>query len=156
MKNTICLLLILISLLSYSQTSKVERQIIKSVNNHTKPSEDLLKKAININSGTMNFDGVRKTGELFKSELDKLGFKTQLTSGEAYGRAGHLIATKEGKKGPKFLLIGHLDTVFELDSPFQEYTMLNDSIIKGPGAADMKGGDRSEERRVGKEWRSGW
>lgn len=141
MKNTICLLLILISLLSYSQTSKVERQIIKSVNNHTKSSEDLLKKAININSGTMNFDGVRKTGELFKSELDKLGFKTQLTSGEAYGRAGHLIATKEGKKGPKFLLIGHLDTVFELDSPFQEYTMLNDSIIKGPGAADMKGGD---------------
>lgn len=141
MKNTICLLLILISLLSYAQTSKVERQIIKSVNNHTKSSEDLLKKAININSGTMNFDGVRKTGELFKSELDKLGFKTQLTSGEAYGRAGHLIATKEGKKGPKFLLIGHLDTVFELDSPFQEYTMLNDSIIKGPGAADMKGGD---------------
>lgn len=141
MKNTICLLLILISLLSYSQTSKVESQIIKSVNNHTKSSEDLLKKAININSGTMNFDGVRKTGELFKSELDKLGFKTQLTSGEAYGRAGHLIATKEGKKGPKFLLIGHLDTVFELDSPFQEYTMLNDSIIKGPGAADMKGGD---------------
>jgi glutamate carboxypeptidase len=89
----------------------------------------------------MNFEGVKKVGELFKSELDKLGFKTRLTSGEAYGRAGHLIATKEGKKGPKFLLIGHIDTVFELESPFQEYTMLNDSIMKGPGIADMKGGD---------------
>ena len=47
----------------------------------------------------------------------------------------------EGKKGPKLLLIGHLDTVFELDSPFQDYKMMNDSIMNGPGVADMKGGD---------------
>ena len=51
------------------------------------------------------------------------------------------ISLHVGKKGPKILLIGHLDTVFERDSPFQSYTMLNDSIMHGPGAADMKGGD---------------
>jgi glutamate carboxypeptidase len=39
------------------------------------------------------------------------------------------------------LLIGHLDTVFEPESPFQAYTMLNDSIMQGPGVVDMKGGD---------------
>lgn len=133
--------MVFVPLFFYAQNTKVERQIVKSVDKHTKASEELLKKSLNINSGTMNFAGVREVGMLFKSELDKLGFKTQLTSGDAYGRAGHLIATREGKKGPKFLLIGHLDTVFELDSPFQEYTMLNDSIIKGPGVADMKGGD---------------
>ena len=38
-------------------------------------------------------------------------------------------------------MIGHLDTVFEPDSPFQEYVMKNDSIMNGPGVADMKGGD---------------
>ena len=130
-----------ISIGSQAQKNSIEKKIVKSVDKHNEASLDLLRKAVNINSGTMNFEGVRKVGELFKSELDLLGFKTELTSGEAYGRAGHLIATRTGKKGPKLLLIGHLDTVFELDSPFQEYKMLNDSIMNGPGAADMKGGD---------------
>lgn len=126
---------------SQAQKITVEKKIVKSVDEHTESALGLLRTAVNINSGTMNFEGVKKVGELFKTELDKLGFKTELTSGEAYGRAGHLIAKREGKKGPKLLLIGHLDTVFELDSPFQEYKMLNDSIMNGPGVADMKGGD---------------
>ncbi|HNQ26570.1 MAG TPA: M20/M25/M40 family metallo-hydrolase [Aquaticitalea sp.] len=124
-----------------AQKVKTERTIVKSVDKHTDASLELLKKVVNINSGTMNFDGVRQVGAIFKEELDNLGFSTTMTSGEAYGRAGHLMATMEGGKGPKFLLIGHLDTVFELDSPFQEYKMLNDSIMNGPGVADMKGGD---------------
>ncbi|WP_200830095.1 M20/M25/M40 family metallo-hydrolase [Aequorivita antarctica] len=132
---------LLIGMNNIAQNAKIERNIVKSVNKNLDASIELLKKTVNINSGSLNIDGVRKVGELYKAELDKLGFKTELTSGEAYGRAGHLIAKKEGKKGPKFLLIGHLDTVFELDSPFQEFTMLNDSIMKGPGVADMKGGD---------------
>jgi len=137
-KKVVFFLIICSTSFVFSQT---EKTIVKSVDKHSQNAIKLLKEAVNINSGTMNFEGVKKVGELFKSELDKLGFKTRLTSGEAYGRAGHLIATKEGKKGPKFLLIGHIDTVFELESPFQEYTMLNDSIMKGPGIADMKGGD---------------
>lgn len=145
MKNTILKILLILltfsSSKSFSQRENTEKKIVKSVDKHNEASMDLLKKAININSGTMNFEGVKKVGALFKAELDKLGFKTELTSGEAFGRAGHLIAKREGKKGPKLLLIGHLDTVFELDSPFQEYRMLNDSIMNGPGVADMKGGD---------------
>lgn len=129
------------SIRSQAQNNSVEKKIVKSVDKHNEASLDLLRKAIDINSGTMNLEGVKKVGELFKAELDKLGFKTELTSGEAYGRAGHLIAKREGKIGPKLLLIGHLDTVFELDSPFQDYKMLNDSIMNGPGVADMKGGD---------------
>jgi len=42
---------------------------------------------------------------------------------------------------PRGSSLGHIDTVFELESPFQEYIMLNDSIMNGPGVADMKGGD---------------
>jgi len=141
LQKNLILSFLFISAFTFAQKGKIEKKIIKSVDQHSEAAIDLLKKAININSGTMNFDGVRKVGELFKSELDQLGFKTELTNGDAYGRAGHLIAKREGKKGPKFLLIGHLDTVFELDSPFQEYTMLNDTMIKGPGVADMKGGN---------------
>ncbi|TBW30024.1 M20/M25/M40 family metallo-hydrolase [Gramella sp. KN1008] len=141
LKTCLFLLIFSLPLLSFSQLNRVEKKIVKSVDKHNKESIELLTKAVNINSGTMNFEGVREVGRLFQAELDKLGFKTELTSGEAYGRAGHLIATHEGKPGLRLLLIGHLDTVFELDSPFQDSSMENDSIMKAPGVADMKGGD---------------
>ena len=56
-------------------------------------------------------------------------------------RAGHLFAETSGKKGKKLLLIGHLDTVFEEDSPFQKFERVNDSTAHAPGGNDMKGGD---------------
>lgn len=140
-KYLLFIIVLSFSLLCFPQNNRKERKIVKAVDKHSEKAIDLIKKSVNINSGTMNFEGVRKVGSLFQKELDKLGFKTKLTNGEAYGRAGHLIATRKGNKGPKFLMIGHLDTVFELESPLQEYTMQNDSIIKGPGVADMKGGD---------------
>ncbi|WP_179335643.1 M20/M25/M40 family metallo-hydrolase [Winogradskyella costae] len=140
-KNSLFIAVLCVSLLGFSQNNRIEKSIIEAVDKHTENAIDLIKESVNINSGTMNFKGVKTVGRLFQKELDKLGFKTELTNGDAYGRAGHLIATRKGKKGPKFLMIGHLDTVFELESPFQEYTMLNDSIMKGPGVADMKGGD---------------
>lgn len=140
-KNLLFILILCFSFLGFSQNNRKEKKIIKAVDKYEEQAISLLKKVVNINSGTMNFEGVKKVGSLFQKELDKLGFKTQLTNGEAYGRAGHLIATRKGKKGPKFLMIGHLDTVFELESPLQEFTMQNDSIMKGPGVADMKGGD---------------
>ncbi len=134
-------LLCIMPYLAIAQLDKKEKKIVKSVDRHEAEALDLLTKAVNINSGTMNFEGVREVGSLFKSELDKLGFETRLTSGEAYGRAGHLVATHKGKPGLKLLLIGHLDTVFEIDSPFQSSSKVNDSVMKAPGVADMKGGD---------------
>jgi glutamate carboxypeptidase len=59
------------------------------------------------------------------------------------GRAGHLVATHTGSKnggGKRMLLIGHLDTVFELASPFQKYRVLSPGVAEGPGVNDMKGG----------------
>lgn len=134
-------IVMLATFLSYGQQDNVERKIVKAIDLRTEASLDLLKKSVNINSGTMNFEGVRKVGQLFQSELDPLGFTTQLTPGDPFGRAGHLVAKITGRKGTRLLLIGHLDTVFEPDSPFQEYMMLNDSIMQGPGVSDMKGGD---------------
>jgi glutamate carboxypeptidase len=133
-------LLLLIPLSAYAQTTKQEIKICKAIDNRTTAATELLKTAVNINSGTMNFEGVRKVGDLFMEELKKIGFETRWSPGESFHRAGHLIATHKGK-GKKFLLIGHLDTVFERDSRFQSWKMLNDSIIQGPGVSDMKGGD---------------
>ncbi len=98
--------------------------------------------AVNINSGTMNFEGVQQVGKIFRAKLEALGFVTRWVDGKPFNKAGHLIAEHKGKaKGKTILLIGHLDTVFELSSPFQHFTFVNDSTVQGPGVGDMKGGD---------------
>ncbi|MBX7186113.1 MAG: M20/M25/M40 family metallo-hydrolase [Vicinamibacteria bacterium] len=100
----------------------------------------LLEKAVNINSGTMNFPGVRAVGALLRPEFDALGFRTEWVDGAAFERAGHLVADHPGP-GPRILLIGHLDTVFEPDSPFQKFERVDSDSAKGPGITDMKGGN---------------
>lgn len=125
-----------------AQLSRQEIKIAKAIDSRSAAALELLKISVNINSGTMNFEGVKEVGALYMEELSKLGFETKWSPGEAFDRAGHLTAVHKGKgKGKKILLIGHLDTVFETDSKFQSWSMLNDSIIKGPGVSDMKGGD---------------
>ncbi|MFI5209307.1 MAG: M20/M25/M40 family metallo-hydrolase [Gemmatimonadales bacterium] len=120
--------------------SKTERQIVSSVDAHMADARTLLERVVNINSGTMNFAGVRAVGDMFRSELDALGFTTRWIDGAPFNRAGHLVAER-GKQGPKVVLIGHLDTVFEPESPFQKLTWIGDTAATGPGALDMKGGD---------------
>ena len=124
----------------HAQLSKIEKKIAVSVDVHHKDAIKFLEQVVNINSGTMNFDGVFKVGQIFKAKFEALGFTTRWSDGKAFGRAGHLVAEHKGK-GKILLLIGHLDTVFELESPFQQFTMLNDSMASGPGVGDMKGGD---------------
>ena len=141
-KSILPLLIILVSFSTQAQLSKKEKRIASSVQKNNAEAETLLKEVVNINSGTMNFDGVKKVADAFIPEFQKLGFDAKFVEGSSWNRAGHLVAVHEGKgKGPRLLLIGHLDTVFELESPFQEYTMKNDSIMLGPGVVDMKGGD---------------
>lgn len=136
-----CLLIVVAASPAYSQLSKQEKKIAHYVEERYPESLKLLEQAVNINSGTMNFEGIRKVGELFKVKLDALGFATRLTDGKPFGRAGHLVAEHLTGKGKTILLIGHLDTVFELNSPFQQFKLINDSTAAGPGISDMKGGD---------------
>lgn len=118
-----------------------ERQIMNYIDTHTPDAIDLLQRLVNVNSGSMNFDGVREVGRMLRAEFDALGFATRWVDGAGFDRAGHLVAEHQGTTGPHLLLIGHLDTVFEPDSPFQRWSDRADSTAGGPGVADMKGGD---------------
>jgi glutamate carboxypeptidase len=120
--------------------SSDERAIVAAVDERNAEAVTLLERVVNINSGTQNFEGVREVGDIFRAEFDALGFRTTWVDGAPFKRAGHLIAEKPGT-GPKFLLIGHLDTVFERDSPFQKAEWLDDRYLRGPGIIDMKGGN---------------
>jgi len=118
-----------------------ERRIAAAVDAAVPDGLALLARSVDINSGTMNFEGIREVGALFRAEFEELGFSARWEDGAAWGRAGHLVAERPGNgSGPRVLFIGHLDTVFEPDSPFQRYEALPDSMARGPGVIDMKGG----------------
>lgn len=125
---------------AYAQLSTPEAKMAATIDAEYERSVALLEKLVNQNSGTMNFAGVKTVGDMMRAELEPLGFKVEWLDMAKAGRAGHLVATKAGKKGAKkLLLIAHLDTVFEADSPFQKFVR-NGDIAEGPGAGDDKGG----------------
>jgi glutamate carboxypeptidase len=117
-----------------------ERALTTFVDTHNAESLALLERVVNINSGTQNFEGVKEVGRVFGDELAALGFTTRWVDGTPFKRAGHLVAEHRGS-GPRILLIGHLDTVFEKDSPFQRFERVDDRTARGPGIIDMKGGN---------------
>ena len=139
---TVALFLFLFSTQALTQVSNVEQRMLSHIDETNDDALELLIKTININSGSMNFEGVKEVGDVLRAEFDALGFETRWEDGAAFNRAGHLVAEHNGGgNGPKIMLIGHLDTVFEPDSPFQKFEMVNDSVARAPGIADMKGGN---------------
>src|SRR6266576_1204977 len=129
--------------------SAVESAMVRAVDGETPAAIGLLEKLVNINSGTMNLAGVVAVKDVVAPQIEALGFKVQWTPMESLGgRAGDLVAEHvcgagAGKCGKRMLLIGHLDTVFELSSSFQRYSIVpgtNGNVATGPGVNDMKGG----------------
>lgn len=141
LKTTFALLSIISFQLAAQNISKDEKQILKIVEKYHDESVQFLEKTVNINSGTYNIAGVKKVGLIYKEMLEQLGFETKWVDMPAeMKRAGHLIGEIKGKNGKRLLLIGHIDTVFEPDSPTQTWVR-KDSIASGPGTNDMKGGN---------------
>ena len=136
MRSLVCVAVLIAAQIA----SGPERAIVAAVDAGNPAALKLLEKAVNINSGTHNFPGVRAVGDVFRLEFTALGFTTTWVDGTAFHRAGHLIANHPGP-GPRIILVGHLDTVFESDSPFQAFKRIDDNTATGPGVIDMKGGD---------------
>jgi len=123
-----------------AKLTPAESRMLATIKTEEARTVALLEKLVNQNSGSLNLPGVEKVGQMMRGELEPLGFTVDWIDMRATGRAGHLVARHQGNgQGKKMLLIGHLDTVFEPDSPFQKWTRRgNDG--EGPGAGDDKGG----------------
>ena len=134
--------------------SKEEQKVMDYIDANMPRAIALLKESVDINSGTLNIEGVKKVGAIFAREFEKANFKTKwVPMPDSLRRAGHLVASigfnadqnaaakTKTNKGKKLFLIGHLDTVFEPDMPANPFTMINDSTATGQGVTDMKGGD---------------
>lgn len=120
--------------------TSAEARMIATVDAEQGRTLRLLERMVNQNSGSRNMAGVRAVRDMVMPEFAVLGFDIRWIAMEATGRAGHLVMTHKGKPGGrKLLLIGHLDTVFEPDSPFQTFALTGDKAT-GPGVGDDKGG----------------
>ena len=120
--------------------SPAEQVMVRTVDAEQPRTVAMLEKWVNQNSGTLNIPGVTAVGQMLRSELEPLGFKVEWIDMRAAGRAGHIVARHSGsRRGKRLLLIAHLDTVFEPDSPFQRW-LPEGNLAHGPGAGDDKGG----------------
>lgn len=125
---------------SASGLSGAERRMVSAIEADEERQLALLEELVGVNSGTMNLPGVEAVARRVSREFEDLGFQVRWAPMAETGRAGHLIATHKGSGGGRrMLLIGHLDTVFEPDSPFKGYVRSGDTVT-GPGVNDMKGG----------------
>ncbi|HEY6047600.1 MAG TPA: M20/M25/M40 family metallo-hydrolase [Sphingomicrobium sp.] len=121
--------------------SPAELAMVRAVDAEQQRTTAMLERWVDQNSGTMNLTGVEAVRRMVEPEFQALGFKTQWIDMHAVGRAGHLVARHAGsRRGKRLLLIAHLDTVFEPDSPFQRWTPAGPNLAHGPGAGDDKGG----------------
>ncbi len=105
-----------------------------------------------INSGTSNHSGISQVREVFSETLSSMSDHLSVIKSRTAERAdleGNLTEEYYGDMLDCFLrpdapiqvlLVGHLDTVFPVDHPFQSPVIKDESVLHGPGVADMKGG----------------
>jgi len=124
-----------------ARISPAEASMVRAIDAEQDRTVAMLTKWVEQNSGTLNSAGISAVGTMVRAELEPLGFQVEWIDMSAAHRAGHLVARHKGNgRGKRLLLIGHLDTVFEPDSPFQHWRR-DGNWAHGPGAADDKGGD---------------
>jgi glutamate carboxypeptidase len=102
--------------------------------------EDLAE-LVNIDCGSYTRDGVNEVGRWVTAFLGELGATVDVRPDPA-GRLGDtIVATFEGRPGgPRALLIGHMDTVFDPGTAAERPFRLEDGVAYGPGVTDMKSG----------------
>ena len=128
--------------------TKPEQVMVSTVQRENPDGIALLEKIVNINSGTMDTAGVAAVKDILEPQFKALGFTTHTVDMTAVQRGPTLVAEHPcpagtGHCGKRMLLLGHMDTVFEKDSPFQKYAIVPNTggkIATGPGVADEKGG----------------
>ncbi len=100
-----------------------------------------LERLVNIDCGTYTPEGVNEVGRWTAAFLVGLGAEIDVRP-DTDGRYGDtIVATLRGKAdGPRVLLIGHMDTVFDPGTAAERPFRIDDGIARGPGVTDMKSG----------------
>lgn len=127
-------------------------EYLSKLDSETESMVDRIMQWANINSGSFNVPGLERMaavltqafsvleceGNVFSlppiEHVDSMGISKRIDIGPA------LRFWKRPEAPIQVLLVGHMDTVFELEHPFQVAIRKDEHILRGPGVTDMKGG----------------
>ena len=132
--------------------TKAEHSILEEIGATQHEMLSTVKDWSNINSGSYNHSGLKAMRErLYDSFASLPGEISEVTleEGQKIDKKGNIETVNyepalkisvRPKASIQLVLTGHYDTVFPVNSHFQNYETLGVDILKGPGVADMKGG----------------
>jgi glutamate carboxypeptidase len=101
-----------------------------------------LERLVNIDCGSYTKDGVDEIGRFVADFLSGLGADVEARPDPAGRLGATIVGTFRGEPrvGPRLLLIGHMDTVFDPGIAAERPFRIDDGIATGPGVTDMKSG----------------
>jgi glutamate carboxypeptidase len=132
------------------ELSSIERETVERASDE--PMLDQVLAWVAVNSGSRNLAGLERMADLLADTFSALPGMLRLENPapvENVDAAGRIVKIRHGRHlhlsvrptAPlQLLFTGHMDTVFGADHAFQEARWLEDGVLNGPGAADMKGG----------------
>jgi glutamate carboxypeptidase len=109
-----------------------------------------LERLVNTDCGSYTRDGVDRIGQFVAGFMAAHGATVELRP-DPDGRLGSTVigtwrggskaaASSDAGPGPRVLLIGHMDTVFDPGTAAERPFAIKDGIATGPGVTDMKSG----------------
>lgn len=115
----------------------MERKLESFVTGEADYTLALMERLVNVQSGTYNKAGVDMVVDLMVGELEALGFSLERHARQDIG--DHLVARRGRPGEPSVLVVGHTDTVYPPEEPFQAFRLEGERCL-GQGVVDMKGG----------------
>lgn len=99
-----------------------------------------LESLVNIDCGSYTPDGVNRVADAVAASLAELGAAVERRHPEPGRALGDLVIGRMAGDGPRLLLIGHMDTVFDPGTAAERPFRVEGGRALGPGTSDMKGG----------------
>lgn len=103
---------------------------------------DFLKQMVEVNSYTLNREGVRRVSEITAAAFAPLGFGAERIKSANPDYGDHLVLTRRGHSSRSIAMVSHLDTVFPVEEEKRNnfHWQPEGNRIYGPGTQDIKGG----------------
>lgn len=122
------------------ESAAVEGQLYEWAKTHQEDLAAYLLELVEMETPTENPETFGAFFDRLAEDLEAVGLRTERIDGEETG--GRLEAhSADGAEGDKTqLLVGHADTVWPLGTAEEDPPSIDDDVLEGPGALDMKGG----------------